>query len=84
MCRYQPDSIDGCHLSQPVRCDHVQLPPERTTSVSRTDDRHVRVVVSGPIGTREPIEGRGLDVEAFADAVTATARSWPACSVGTR
>jgi hypothetical protein len=52
VCRYQPDSIAGHHLSAPVQCDFVQLPPERTTSVSRTDDRHVRVVVSGPIGHR--------------------------------
>ncbi|MEN8040930.1 MAG: hypothetical protein ABFR95_05445 [Actinomycetota bacterium] len=52
VARYQPDSIDGCHLSKPVKCDFVQLMPERTASVSRTDVRHVRVVVSGPIGTR--------------------------------
>ena len=57
VCRYQPDSLDGCHLSAPVRCDFVQLPPERTASVSRTDDRHVRVVVTGQVGTRE-VPGR--------------------------
>ena len=33
-------------------CDFVQLTPERTASVSRTDVRHVRVVVSGPVGVR--------------------------------
>lgn len=54
VARYQPHSVDGCHLSAPVRCNFVQLPPERTTSVSRTDGSHVRVVVSGPVGTREP------------------------------
>ena len=52
VCRYQPESIDKCHLSHPVQCDFVQLPPERTAAVSRTDDRHVRVLVSGPIGWR--------------------------------
>jgi hypothetical protein len=52
VARYQPDSIDGCHLSKPVKCDFVQLMPERNASVSRTDIRHVRVVVSGPVGTR--------------------------------
>ena len=57
VARYQPDSVDGCHLSQPVKCDFVQLLPERTASVSRTDMRHVRVVVSGPVGTR----GGGAD-----------------------
>ena len=53
VCRYQPDSIADHHLSAPMQCDFVQLPPERTTSVSRTDDRHIRVVgpdrsVTGP------------------------------------
>jgi hypothetical protein len=59
LARYQPDSIPGCHLSAPVQSDFAQLTPERTTSVSRTDVRHVRVVVSGPIGVREPPPGRG-------------------------
>jgi hypothetical protein len=74
VCRYQPDSIDNCHLSPPARCDYVQLTPERTTSVSRTDDRHVRVVVSGPVGVRAelPIRiGGGAGPQAFAEAVAA-------------
>jgi hypothetical protein len=52
ICRYQPDSLPGMSLSPPVLCDYQQLLPERTASVSRTDVRHVRVVVSGAIGTR--------------------------------
>ncbi len=52
VARYQPDSLANCHLSTPVRCDFVQVPPERTLSVSRTDLRHVRVVLSGPVGVR--------------------------------
>lgn len=52
VARYQPDSIDGAHLSRPVKCDFVQLMADRIASVSRTDVRHVRVVVSGPVGTR--------------------------------
>jgi len=52
VCRYQPESVPGCHLSAPVRCDFVQVPPERLTSVSRTDARHVRAVVSGTVGVR--------------------------------
>ena len=54
VARYQPSSVTGCHLSAPVRCDFVQLAPERTVSVSRTDASHVRVVVSGPVGVRDP------------------------------
>jgi len=52
ICRYQPESLPGCELSPPVKCDFQQLLPERTASVSRTDVRHVRVVVSGAIGVR--------------------------------
>jgi len=47
VARYQPDSISGAELSSPVVTEFVQLPPERTTHVSRLDDRSVRVVVSG-------------------------------------
>ncbi len=54
VARYQPSSVVGCHLSMPARCDFVQLPPERTVSVSRTDSSHVRVVLSGSVGTRQP------------------------------
>ena len=68
VCRYQPNSINGCHLSAPVRCDFVQLPPERTASVSRTDDRHVRVVVAGPVGRRA---GRPHSNDAVAALATA-------------
>ena len=72
VCRYQPESITGCHLSPPVRCDYVQLTPERTTSVSRTDDRHVRIVVSGPIGIRTfPERASGASTDVFAAAVSA-------------
>ncbi|QSX75884.1 hypothetical protein HIV01_005080 [Lysobacter arenosi] len=69
VCRYQPESVAGCHLSAPVRCDFVQLPPERVTSVSRTDDRHVRVVVSGAVGRRERISHATDTIAAFATAV---------------
>jgi hypothetical protein len=65
VARYQPDSIDGCHLSAPVLCDYVQLTPERTASVSRTDTRHVRVVVSGPVGVRNPPADPQVEVGTF-------------------
>lgn len=56
LARYQPESVAGKHLSTPVRADFVQMAPERTASVSRTDDRHVRVVVSGIVGLRNSAE----------------------------
>ena len=65
---YQPESIAGCHLSAPVRCDFVQLPPERMMSVSRTDARHVRVVVSGAIGLRRAPDRLGDAVPGLAPA----------------
>jgi hypothetical protein len=33
-----------------VRCDIVPIPPDRTATVGRPDDRHARVVVTGPVG----------------------------------
>ncbi len=69
ICRYQPESVAGCHLSAPVCCDFVQVPPERTASVSRTDDRHVRVVVAGPVGRRAGMTHSTSAVAALAGAV---------------
>ncbi|MBC9035170.1 hypothetical protein IAG41_22500 [Sphingomonas sp. JC676] len=74
VCRYQPDSIAGCHLSQPVQCDFVQLPPERMASVSRTDDRHVRVVVSGPVGHRGEGDASSAEMTALAAAIGSNRR----------
>ncbi|WP_203335738.1 hypothetical protein [Nocardioides limicola] len=65
VARYQPSSVPGCHLSAPVRCDFVQLPPERTVSVSRTDASHARVVVSGPIGLRTRSDREGSPAAAL-------------------
>ena len=62
VARYQPSSVPGCHLSAPVRCDFAQLPPERTLSVSRTDDSHVRVVLSGVVGRRDTPAAGGRSV----------------------
>ncbi|HET6968082.1 MAG TPA: hypothetical protein VFI44_07385, partial [Ornithinibacter sp.] len=53
VARYQPESVAGAHLSTPVRLDQVQLAPERTASVARTDETHARVVVTGLAGHRE-------------------------------
>lgn len=52
VARYQPHSLDGHHVSEPVRLDFVQLPPTRALSVSRTGERGVRVALSGAVQTR--------------------------------
>lgn len=55
VARYQPDSLPGLHLGPVTLCDYAQLAPERTATISRTDETHVRVVVTGPVGhPREP------------------------------
>lgn len=56
VARYQPHALPGKELSPPVVCDFTQLPPERTMTVSRPDDRNVRVTVSGPIGLRDRVK----------------------------
>jgi len=55
VARYQPDSLPGLHLSPLVRCDYVQVPLERTATLTRPDDRTVRVVLSGAVGVRDSL-----------------------------
>lgn len=50
VARYQPNSLDGLHLGPVLPCDFAQLPPERTATLSRTDEMHARVVVTGAVG----------------------------------
>ncbi|WES62873.1 hypothetical protein P0L94_10420 [Microbacter sp. GSS18] len=49
VARFQPHSVTGAHLSQPVQLDFAQLVPNRTCSVSRTDERTIRVAVGGDV-----------------------------------
>ncbi len=77
LVRYQPYSVDGRHISKPVRCDFVQVPPERTAAVSRTSEGRVRVLVSGPVGYHDGPAGlagpRGVAVAGFAGAANVLA-----------
>lgn len=68
VARYQPDALPGCALSKVVRCDFMQLPPERAFTLSRPDDRTARVVISGPIGVN--ILGRPRGTQIVAPATT--------------
>ena len=65
VARYQPESKAGVHLSPLVRCDYVQIPLERTATLTRPDDVTARVVLSGPVGYR----GAAADIDAI-DATT--------------
>ena len=66
LVRYQPYSVPGRHISKPVLCDYVQLPPERTAAVSRTSEGRVRILVSGPVGVHD-LPG---NIQGFATHVT--------------
>ncbi|MGD8863424.1 MAG: hypothetical protein PVI30_25645 [Myxococcales bacterium] len=37
-CRFQPDSIDGAHLSAAVPTDFIQVLPDRVATIRRNDD----------------------------------------------
>lgn len=50
VARWQPDSLPGHTLSPLVKCDFVQVLPQRTALLSRPDAGTVRVVVTGPVG----------------------------------
>ncbi len=47
VARYQANSLPGLEFSKVVGTDFVQLPPERVGTLSRPDDKRVRVTVSG-------------------------------------
>ncbi len=69
VARYQPDSLPGLHLGPVTVCEWAQLAPERALTVARTDETHVRVALSGPVGvprflTRRPDRER---VDTFAE-----------------
>lgn len=67
VARYQPSSLTGLALSPAVKCDFVQLLPQRAAQLSRPDSRHARLVVTGPVGLPE-----GADGQTFTDQVQAT------------
>ncbi len=50
VARYQPSALPGMHLGPVLQCDFVQLAPERMATLSRPDDRHARVMVTGAVG----------------------------------
>jgi hypothetical protein len=56
VARYQPDSLPGLQLGPVTPCDFAQLAPERTATLSRTDETHVRIAVTGAVGyPRDPL-----------------------------
>ena len=67
VARYQPDSLDGLHLSPTVRLDYAQVMPARTATLSRVAADRAHVVVSGPVGHRGIRTQTTADVKAAID-----------------
>lgn len=88
LCRFQPTSVDGAHLSAPVVADPVRLGPTRTSSVRLDDDDAtlvVRVVGLDHRGVPDPEDDKGRNhdrvtawLERHDDAVTDPALGWGA------
>lgn len=58
VARYQPSSLTGLHLGPVHVCDFAQLAPERTATLTRPDDAHARIILTGPVGApRVPVGG---------------------------
>ena len=54
VARYQPHSIEGCSLSPVALTSWVQPLPTRTLTVSRPDQRHVQVTLTGVVSWLRP------------------------------
>jgi hypothetical protein len=53
LARYQPHSIDDCHLSRVVTPEWAQLPAERTATVTQVEPHQYRIQLRGPAGYTE-------------------------------
>ena len=50
LCRYQPHSIDGHHISRVVLADFAQLLPRRVATLRPLTRGRLAVALSGPVG----------------------------------
>jgi len=48
LARYQPNSVDGAHLSRVARADFIQLPPRRDAKIA-PGAAAVHLEVTGPV-----------------------------------
>jgi hypothetical protein len=48
LVRFQPVSVNGCHVSSVVHADFAQLLPKRTLTVTRLDAASMQIAFSGP------------------------------------
>lgn len=71
LCRYQPHSIDGHHISRVVLADFAQLLPRRVATV-RPARGGVRVTLAGPVGVGR-LGGSGVNAGAIRSSRMVTA-----------
>jgi len=68
LARYQPKAVDGCHLSDIILTDFLQVVPDRATSIryaSQDEDwRVLQVTVSGETYDRGPVGPAVVEVTA--------------------
>lgn len=57
VARYQPSSLPGLHLGPVSVCDFAQLAPERAATLTRPDDAHARVILTGAVGIPGQVPG---------------------------
>lgn len=61
LARYQPYSINNCHLSRVVLADFAQLAPDRVAAVTFDSQQKLRVMVSGVHGINTFTKGEGFN-----------------------
>jgi hypothetical protein len=62
LCRYQPNSIPGAHISRVVLADYAQLVADRTASLTRSGNA-ATVSVRGPAGYSDTALFMGADTQ---------------------
>ncbi|MEM8486902.1 MAG: hypothetical protein AAF564_15220 [Bacteroidota bacterium] len=81
LARYQPNSMDGVHLSPVVMTDFIQAVPDRVAALNMVSDDEFRVMLSGPIawntisnnlGANESDPDKIKDLMSFSRHVTVT------------
>jgi len=72
--RYQPSSLSGLHLGPVHVCDYAQLAPERTATLTRPDDTHARIIVTGAVGAPRLADGQEIGRMTFTEVIGLTRR----------
>lgn len=74
LARFQPKSVDGAHISQIVRADFIQLPPDRLAEINVTGPT-VHLRVTGPTYFRSEVTNTVGDIPFFSGSPTSNGLS---------